>query len=252
MTEKNMTLEQDIELSKALNPGGDHYRAYIGPPTQFDFMGATQFRLLTSLGLREEHHVVDIGCGSLRAGRYLLNYLMPARYIGVEPNAWLWQQAVENELGNDLLRLKSPRFLTEDDFQLADVTDGSIDYIVAQSIYSHTGYDALLASFKAAARCLNEDGQYLFTIVTPDNLGAKNMAAGAETSGWAYPQCVTFIADEIAEHCATCGLHVQKLPWFHPRQTWFRATLNPSLAMSDQMMADLGTGKPLFDQRFTD
>lgn len=252
MTDHIKALEQDIELSKTLRPGGDHYRAYVGPPKQYDFMGATQFRLLTSLGLREEHNVVDIGCGSLRTGRYLLNYLMPARYTGVEPNPWLWQQAIEHELGADLIRLKTPRFLEEDDFQLAEVADDSIDYIVAQSIYSHTGQDALLTSLQAAARSLNDTGQYLFTIVTPDNKGAHNMAAGTDSAGWIYPKCVTFTADEVAALCATVGLHAQQLPWYHPRQTWFRATLVPNLTMTDQMMADLGTGKPLFDDRFTD
>ncbi|WP_390915549.1 methyltransferase [Pseudosulfitobacter sp. SM2401] len=252
MSDKTTALEHDIALSKTLRPGGDHYRAYVGPPTQYDFMGATQFRLLTSLGLREEHHVVDIGCGSLRTGRYILNYLMPGRYTGVEPNPWLWQHAIEHELGADLIRLKSPRFLTEDDFQLADVAAGSINYIVAQSIYSHTGQDALLTSLKAAARSLTPDGQYLFTIVTPDNKGAQNMAAGADSVGWIYPKCVTFTPDEVADVCATAGLHVQQLPWYHPRQTWFRATLRADLAMSAQMMIDLGTGKPLFDDRFHD
>lgn len=247
-----MTLEQDIELSKTLPAGGDHYRAYVGPPNQFDFMGATQFRLLTSLGLREEHHVVDIGCGSLRAGRFLLNYLMPGRYTGVEPNTWLWEQAIKNELGADLIRLKSPRFLAEDDFRLTDIADGSVDFAVAQSIYSHTGQDMLLASLEAVARCLNETGQYLFTAVTPNDPGAKQMETGAQSSGWIYPKCVTFSVDEVTTLCAQFGLHVQHLPWHHPRQTWFRATRDPGLAMSDQMLAALGTGKPLFDPRFPD
>lgn len=250
MSGKSGSLEQDIELSKTLRPGGDHYRAYVGPPTQFDFMGATQFRLLTSLGLREEHHVVDIGCGSLRTGRYLLNYLLPGRYTGVEPNPWLWQQAVESELGNDLITLKSPRFLEEDDFQLAEVAPNSIDYIVAQSIYSHTGQDALTVSLKAGARSLAASGQFLFTVVTPDNMGAKNMAAGADSTGWIYPKCVTFSAQDVVALCADIGLHAQQLAWYHPRQTWFRATLDPNLAMSAKMMAELGTGKPLFDDRF--
>jgi cyclopropane fatty-acyl-phospholipid synthase-like methyltransferase len=63
-----------MDASK-LNPGDKHYKAYVGPPTQYDFMGATQFRLLCTLGLREQHKVLDFGCGSLRAGRLLLSYL---------------------------------------------------------------------------------------------------------------------------------------------------------------------------------
>ena len=65
------------EAAKALPPGARHYAAYVGPPEQYDFMGATQFRLLTTLGLREHHSVLDFGCGSLRAGRLLIPYLAP-------------------------------------------------------------------------------------------------------------------------------------------------------------------------------
>ena len=46
-------LENDIEHSKQLRAGSEHYRAYVGPPKQYDFMGATQFALLFLLGLRE-------------------------------------------------------------------------------------------------------------------------------------------------------------------------------------------------------
>ncbi len=55
MTENAIQLEGEILATRNLQPGDLNYRAYVGPPDQYDFMGATQFRLLTSLGLREEH-----------------------------------------------------------------------------------------------------------------------------------------------------------------------------------------------------
>src|ERR1700724_2187949 len=85
----------------ALAPGGGSplFRAYVGPPRQFDFMGAPQFRLLTTLGLREHHSVLDFGCGSLRAGRLLIPYLLPGRYYGLEPNRWLVEDGISRQLG---------------------------------------------------------------------------------------------------------------------------------------------------------
>lgn len=53
------------------------YRGYVGPEAQYDLMGATQFRLLCTLGLREHHTLLDFGCGSLRAGRLFIPYLLP-------------------------------------------------------------------------------------------------------------------------------------------------------------------------------
>lgn len=244
------TLEQDVAHSKTLRPGSDHYRAYVGPPQQYDFMGATQFRLLTGLGLREDHSVVDIGCGSLRAGRYLIQYLLPGRYTGVEPNSWLWQQAIEREIGADLARIKQPRLLAEDDFRLSGIAEGSVDFAVAQSIYSHTGSDVLTTSLAAVARRLAPSGQFLFTVVTPDSPAAAGKPDGQQSTGWIYPGCVVFTVDDIIALCARFGLHAQRLDWFHPRQTWFRATLDPALRLTDAMQTALGTGKPLFDVRF--
>ncbi len=243
-------LERDILVTRKMRPGDDNYRAYVGPPNQYDFMGATQFRLLTGLGLREDHHVVDIGCGSLRAGRLLLQYLLPGRYHGIEPNAWLWQQALDREIGTDVQTKKAPRFSAETDFQLSDVTDASTDFIIAQSIYSHTGLDLFTTSVQAAARSLSPHGQFLFTAILPGNRGAQKMPHGAETSGWVYPGCTCFTQQSILQVCADAGLHVQKLAWFHPRQVWFRATRTADLRLSPEMEVQLGTGKPLFDSRF--
>src|SRR5258705_9481939 len=93
-----------------LRPGDNHYMAFVGPPTQYDFMGATQFRLLCTLGLRSHHSVLDFGCGSLRAGRLLISYLDKGKYFGIEPNMWLIEKAIENQIGRDLIRIKNPQF----------------------------------------------------------------------------------------------------------------------------------------------
>jgi hypothetical protein len=94
MRDEDHTRGLSGEAALALPGGSRHFRAYVGPPRQFDFMGATQFRLLTTLGLREHHSVLDFGCGSLRAGRLLIPYLLPGRYYGLEPNRWLIEDGI--------------------------------------------------------------------------------------------------------------------------------------------------------------
>ena len=81
-----------------LKPGDKNYKAYVGLPDRYDFMGATQFRLLTSLGLRAHHKLLDFGCGSLRAGKLFIPYLDAANYHGQDPNEWLIRDGIENEL----------------------------------------------------------------------------------------------------------------------------------------------------------
>ena len=73
---------------------------------------------------------------------------------------------------------------------------------------------------------------------------------GAAVSGWVYPFCVGYPVNDILDMCRAAGLHVQKLQWFHPRQTWFRAVLDEGLLLTPEMEQTLGTGQPLFDSRF--
>ncbi|WP_088626276.1 cyclopropane-fatty-acyl-phospholipid synthase family protein [Oceanicola sp. 22II-s10i] len=230
-------------------PGGssEHHRTYVGPVAQYDFMGATQFRLLTGLGLREDHRLMDLGCGSLRAGRFLIQYLLPGRYVGVEPNSWLWQAALADEIGEDILRLKEPLFLSDPDVTSAAI-GGPVDFVVAQSIYSHTGKDLFLRSLKRLAKVINPGGQLLFTVVSPEEQ-KKKVPPGERATGWIYPGVVTFKEESVLKFCQRFGFTAQRLPWFHPRQTWYRATLDGSMLDETQIQA-MGTGRPLFDDRF--
>ena len=85
-----MSLDLQAErLGKHLDVGARHHRAWVGSPDNYDLSSALQFSLLTSLGLRENHTLLDIGCGSLRGGRLALMYLLPEHYYGIEPEQWL-------------------------------------------------------------------------------------------------------------------------------------------------------------------
>src|SRR5437879_12824633 len=87
------------ELGLGLKPGDAHYRAYVGPPEDYDLIAAMTFNLLTTLGLRQHHSLLDVGCGSLRIGRLLIPYLNRGKYFGVEPAEWLVAEGIKQELG---------------------------------------------------------------------------------------------------------------------------------------------------------
>ena len=65
-----------IEEARKLEAGTRHYRAYVGSPKAYDVTAATQFALMVGLGLREDHTLLDIGCGSLCGGRLFIPYLL--------------------------------------------------------------------------------------------------------------------------------------------------------------------------------
>jgi SAM-dependent methyltransferase len=207
----------DRDDARQLRPGSRHYTAYVGPPKQYDFMGATQFRLLTSLGLRETHKVLDLGCGSLRAGRLLIPYLLPERYFGIEPNAWLVEDGIDKELGRDLIRIKQPRFDHNAEFR-TDVFGVRFSFVVAQSIFSHTTPRLTVEALTNIAGSLVKSGLLVCTFFEGDAGDSPDFA-----EGWVYPGCVTYTHAEICGLFAEAGLASRRIPWFHPRQGWWLA-----------------------------
>lgn len=240
-------LERFVAETKTGRRGDSNYRAFVGPPNQYDFMGATQFRLVTALGLREHHSYLDIGCGSLRAGKLILQYLLDGRYCGIEPNPWLIEEAVDSEVGAEILAIKKPRFDHGAGFDVTAFAQ-DFDFIMAQSVFSHTALGMFRDSLAKVPAVMHGRSQFLFTAVTERDKG--RMRAGSKTEGWIYPGCVRYRAREVIRVCREVGLYAQVLPWFHPRQTWFRAVTRRRALMSDDQIARLGGGSVLFDPRF--
>jgi cyclopropane fatty-acyl-phospholipid synthase-like methyltransferase len=198
-------------LALDLDSGDDHYRAFVGPPEDYDLVSAMVFNLLTSIGLRQGHRLLDIGCGSLRAGRLLIPYLNPGNYFGVEPNEWLVADGIANEIGMDLVTIKKPVFsfgTSMDEFP----ESLRIDYAIAQSIFSHCGKDLISQWLSDVSFHLKDDGALLATFLP----GTEDF----EGEGWIYPQCVEFEVESLRRLAAESGLDFHVLDWAHPRQTW--------------------------------
>jgi SAM-dependent methyltransferase len=194
-----------------LQPGADHYRAYVGPPEDYDLIAAMVFNLLTCLGLRQQHRVLDIGCGSLRVGRLLIPYLNPGNYVGVEPNRWLVRDGIRNEVGRDQVRIKRPMFSYRP--SLEDFRQHlALDYAVAQSIFSHAGKDLVRHWLGQLAPHLKESGALLATFIPA--------AEDSEGEGWVYPGCVGYRGETLAALAAEFGYRFELVDWWHPRQAW--------------------------------
>lgn len=207
-----MTGEQLEGLGHGLKPGDPHYRAFVGPPEKYDTVSAMQFNLLTALGLREEHYLLDVGCGSLRAGRLLIPYLRTGHYFGIEPEQWLVDQGIQNEIGQDMVRIKHPIFSHDENFTLTKF-GRKFDFIVAQSIFSH-------ASVSQISRCLEEAGK----VMTESSIFAATFGEGEENySGneWVYPGCIHYTFEFFSSLVQKVGLTCEKISWSHPNgQTW--------------------------------
>src|SRR5947207_13809129 len=130
----DMASDNREDLGLGLKPGDPHYRAYVGPPEDYDLIAAMTFNLLTTLGLRQHHSLLDIGCGSLRTGRLLIPYLNRGKYFGIEPNEWLVQEGIRHELGEMWVQCKRRTFSFADSPETVIRAKLSFDFALAQSI----------------------------------------------------------------------------------------------------------------------
>lgn len=199
-------------LGLELSPGDAHYRAYVGPPDDYDLVAAMSMGLLTMLGLRQQHQVLDIGCGSLRVGRLLIPYLNRGGYTGLEPNQWLVNDGIQNEVGQSQVDIKQPRFVFSDSAAILVAEGCKYDYLLAQSIFSHCGLDLVDRWLAESSELLAEDGALIATHVLSD--------ADSESRGWIYPECVGFTMHTLATLAQRHGLEFAPLDWHHPRQNW--------------------------------
>jgi hypothetical protein len=204
---------EPVEACEGLQAGDHHYKAFVGPPENYDVAGAMQFNLLTSYGLRQSHKLLDISRGSLRVGKLLIAFLQPGHYFGIEPNRWVLEEGIEHELGRDLIAIKKPVFDHSEDFELG-AFGSSFDYMVAQSIFSHTSASQIRTCLKSVPAVLKPRGLFLATFV----LGKENYQ-GEE---WVYPGCVRYTHEFIAQMVGEQGLRCLKTHWAHPaNQTWY-------------------------------
>src|SRR5947209_17407505 len=207
-----MTSEDQQDLGLGLNPGDPHYRAYVGPPEDYDLIAAMTFNLLTTLGLRQDHSLLDVGCGSLRIGRLLIPYLNRGKYFGAEPNEWLVDEGIRRELGETLVQIKRPTFFFSDSPDTIVRAKISFDFALAQSIFSHCGLDLIKGWLSAISRSLAQDGVLVATFLIGEEKSLR--------TGWVYPECVNYRPTTLQRAAADVNLRFEILDWKHPRQTW--------------------------------
>jgi len=197
---------------------GSYYRSHVGPPERYDLIGAMQFNLLTFLGLRETHYLLDVGCGSLRGGRLFIPYLLPGRYYGIEPEQWLIDDGIKNELGQDLVRIKQPTFSNDTNFTLS-VFGRTFDFLLAQSIFTHAAQSHI-------CRCLSEAAK----VMTPTSIFAATIFKGAQDySGgeWQEAVALTYRVDTMQAFAREQGLICLPIGWPHPSGQFWLAFARP-------------------------
>jgi len=75
---------------------------------RFEKTGRTQLESLIRHGLNPWDKLLDIGCGALCGGYWMINFLRPGCYFGVEPNTFMFNAGVEHLVEEGLFPAQRP------------------------------------------------------------------------------------------------------------------------------------------------
>lgn len=128
----------------------------------WDLVGKLQRDFLVEQGLQPEHRFIDVGCGSLRAGLHLVDYLDAGNYYGIDINASVIRAGYEVEL-TDAQRAKLPpgNLRATDRF---DIDFGvQFDMAIAQSIFTHMPLNHVRLCLYRVAKHVRPGGKFFAT-----------------------------------------------------------------------------------------
>jgi ubiquinone/menaquinone biosynthesis C-methylase UbiE len=125
-------------------------------------VGDLQIEYLAKHMLKPSDFLLDLGCGNLRAGRRLIDYLDKGHYTGVDisPNIIISASKTISEFS---LQSKKPYIYLIDDSTLSIFANESFDVIQANSVYSHMPMPIIKESLSSCFRVLKQGGFFDFT-----------------------------------------------------------------------------------------
>jgi SAM-dependent methyltransferase len=141
--------------------------ALVGPPDLWEMKRRFQIDFLRGAGLMPHHRLLDLGCGTLRGGIPLIEYLAPGHYAGVEVRREVLDEG-RQELAESGLAGKEPQLVHCS--RLAELDLGrTFDVAWAFAVLIHMDDRILDDAVAAVARHLTADGVFYATA----NVGAE-------------------------------------------------------------------------------
>jgi SAM-dependent methyltransferase len=155
------------------------HRRTIGNVPLWDELGRLQLTFLIEEGLRPEHHLLDVGCGPLRAGAHFVRFLEPSRYYGVDKNQDALEEARERELTAAEIVEKRPTLVAMSDFGFERLGQ-QFDYAIAQSVFTHLYLNEIARCLLNIEKALKPGGKFYATFFLNPG-GKRNLADIAQT-----------------------------------------------------------------------
>jgi len=173
--------------------------ALVGPADLWKMKRDFQIKFLSDMGLKPEHYLFEIGCGTLRGGVPLIQYLEDGNYFGAEVRKIALDEG-RKELREAGLAGKNPTLVLSPDISQL-IVDQKFDYIWAFSVLIHMNDKILNDTLAFVSKHLSAEGVFYANV----NIGDR------KEMNWQGFPVVARAFDFYSQACAANGLAVSDL-----------------------------------------
>ncbi len=159
--QRGMRAGRRLMLKLGTRPSDRH--ALVGQPHLWAMKRQFQFDFLTGRGLVPEHRLLDIGCGTLRGGIPLIEYLQAGNYTGVEARAEVLDEG-RRELADAGLEDKRPTLIHAADPATVTLAE-PVEFAWAFAVLIHMHDEILDACLGLVSRALAPQGTFYANVV---------------------------------------------------------------------------------------
>jgi ubiquinone/menaquinone biosynthesis C-methylase UbiE len=204
---KDEHVDFDEHIGSELIDGRGH-REYVGG--HWEAIGRLQFQFMIEQGLQPQHVLLDVACGSLRAGVRFIPYLETGHYLGLDINQQLVDIGIEHELGQRLYALKKPELVISDSFEFSRFSKQP-DFAIAQSLFTHLIEPEILLCLRNFRKVAKPNVRFYVTFFESDR-PFKNPERSDTHVGFCYT------LDQMTKMADASGWAVRYIgDWKHPR-----------------------------------
>ena len=141
--------------------------SYVGCGVyRFEKTGRTELEALIRNGLNPWSKLLDIGCGALCGGYWMIHFLDAGCYLGIEPNRHMFNAGVEHILEPGLLETKRPGFQHNDQYDFSGFGT-KFDYFHAHSIWTHAPKKDIEKMLDGFVQFGNDGARFLTSFKAP-------------------------------------------------------------------------------------
>lgn len=156
--------DQEISIDEFLME--EHHRYYGGPWC----MGRFIFEKMVERGLQPASRVLDLGCGAGRVGIWLLPYLEPGNYCGIDVHLRSLEAFSRYEIPFHGLWDRRPRLVLDGEFNF-EAFGQTFDVVCDYSVTAHLTPDQQVHAYGRIAKVLVPGGRVMLNHavqLTPD------------------------------------------------------------------------------------